>query len=85
MEVSYKRDMNHTYLILQGGEKVDTSAYPVRMMLSNQWETFLPCTIQGMDNQVLSIMTSLQDSHFPVCMRQGKRITGNCGGWWKAL
>ena len=22
------------------------------MMLSNQWETFLPCTIQGMDNQV---------------------------------
>ena len=52
MEVSYKRDMNHTYLILQGGEKVDTSAYPVRMMLSNQWETFLPCTIQGMDNQV---------------------------------
>lgn len=21
MEVSYKRDMNHTYLILQGGEK----------------------------------------------------------------
>ena len=53
MEVSYKRDMNHTYLILQGGEKVDTSAYPVRMMLSNQWETFLPCTIQGMDKMCI--------------------------------
>ena len=49
MEVSYKRDMNHTYLILRGGEKVDTSAYPVRMMLSNQWETFLPVSYTHLD------------------------------------
>ena len=52
MEFSYKRDMNHTYMICRGDQPVDTSAYPVRMMLSNQWKAFLPCRIQGMDNQV---------------------------------
>lgn len=52
MEVSYKRDMNHTYMICRGEHPVDTSAYPVRMMLSNQWKAFLPCRIQGMDNQI---------------------------------
>lgn len=52
MEVSYKRDMNHTYMICRGEHPVDTSVYPVRMMLSNQWKAFLPCRIQGMDNQI---------------------------------
>lgn len=52
MEVSYKRDMNHTYMICRGEHPVDTSAYPVRMMLSNQWKAFLPCRIQGMDNHI---------------------------------
>lgn len=52
MEASYKRDMNHTYMILREEQPVDTAAYPVRMMLSNSWKAFLPCRIQGMDNQI---------------------------------
>ena len=56
MEVSYKRDMNHTYMICRGEHPVDTSAYPVRMMLSNQWKAFLPCRIQGMDNQIFFLL-----------------------------
>lgn len=66
MEVSYKRDMNHTYMICRGEHPVDTSAYPVRMMLSNQWKAFLPCRIQGMDNQIFFTMILHPGSLSPV-------------------
>lgn len=53
MQVDYKRDVNHSYLILQGPEEVNTSGYQTRMILCNQLSSLLSCTIQGMDGKNL--------------------------------
>ena len=53
MQVDYKRDVNHSYLILQGPEEVNTSGYQTRMILCNQFSSLLSCTIKGMDGKNL--------------------------------
>lgn len=53
MEAEYKRDLNHNYLILHGEEEVDTSTYPVRMVLSNAIPCLLSCRLQSMNGQAL--------------------------------
>ena len=51
MQVDYKRDVNHSYLILQGPEEVNTSGYQTRMILCNQLSSLLSCKIKGMDGK----------------------------------
>ncbi|MDD3339723.1 MAG: DUF6382 domain-containing protein [Lachnospiraceae bacterium] len=51
MNVTYKRDINHNYMVWYGGQEVDTDAYAIRMLLQNHIEGLLPCSIQYMDNQ----------------------------------
>lgn len=53
MYVEYKRDVNHSYLILQGPEEVDTAGYQTRMILCNHLSSLLLCKIQGMDGRNL--------------------------------
>lgn len=62
MIAEYKRDMNHTYLILKEEGRIDTAAYPVRMLLANTVPHLLKCKIQGLDGQTLFCyeMTSRQ-------------------------
>jgi hypothetical protein len=53
MQVDYRRDIHHNYLILSGGEEPDTSSYQVRMLMANQIAGFLPCRIQQIDQKTL--------------------------------
>lgn len=53
MQADYKRDVNHSYLILYGKEEVNTSGYQTRMLLCNHFSSLLPCRIQSMDGQNL--------------------------------
>ena len=51
MRTEFRRDVSHNYLILQGEEKVDTSAYQVRMLLGNLIPSVLKCHLESLDGQ----------------------------------
>ena len=51
MEVSYKRDFHHNYLILKNQELPDCDAYDVRMLLHSSVPGLLPCSVHKFDNQ----------------------------------
>lgn len=53
MQVSYKRDLNHNYLILSGDKVVDAEAYQVRLLMVNPPKRLLRCMMHTVDNQVL--------------------------------
>ncbi len=53
MEVSYKRDATHNFLVLQPDGEVDMKAYPLRMVLGNAIPGLLPCKPQKVDGKVL--------------------------------
>ena len=53
MQIDYRRDIYHNYLILSGGEEPDTSSYQVRILMANQINGFLPCQIQQIDQKIL--------------------------------
>ena len=53
MEVSYKRDVNHTFLVIRLDGEIDTKAYPVRMVLGNVIPGLLPCRMQKADGDIL--------------------------------
>lgn len=53
MTAEYKRDFNHSYLILTSEKTVDTASYPVRMLLGNTVPALLKCRIQGLDGRTL--------------------------------
>ena len=53
MRVEYKRDMDHNYLILYGGQEVDTASYQVRMLTGNVIPSILKCRLQGLDGETL--------------------------------
>ncbi len=53
MEISYKRDVAHSFLVIRPEEKVDTKAYPVRMILGNVIPGLLPCRLQKADGSIL--------------------------------
>ena len=53
MIAEYKRDMNHSYLILTGEKEIDTTTYPVRMLLGNTVPALLKCHLQGLDGKSL--------------------------------
>lgn len=53
MQIDYRRDICHSYLILSGGEEPDTSSYQVRMLMTNQISGFLPCQIQQIDQKMM--------------------------------
>ena len=44
MEIIYKKDINHTYVLFQG-ENIDTQVYQVQMALHNLIEGILPCSV----------------------------------------
>ncbi|MCI9546427.1 MAG: FHA domain-containing protein [Lachnospiraceae bacterium] len=53
MEVSYKQDAKHSFLVIQPDGEVDTKAYPLRMVLGNAISGLLPCTLHKVDEKVL--------------------------------
>lgn len=52
MEVNYKRDLNHNYLILTADEIIDTESYQVRLLMTSAPPGFLRCTMQTADNRI---------------------------------
>lgn len=53
MKAEYKRDLNHSYLILPGIKAVDTASYQIRMLMGNVIPKLLKCKIQGVDGKLL--------------------------------
>lgn len=53
MQIEYRRDLNHNYVILESTDEIDTNCYQVRMILSNDIRGFLPCSIRGVDGKTL--------------------------------
>lgn len=53
MEVSYKRDVSRSFLVIRPDGEIDTKAYPVRMVLGNAIPGLLPCRLQKADGEIL--------------------------------
>lgn len=53
MEISYKQDMAHSFLVIGPEGEVDMKAYPLRMVLGNAIPGLLPCRLQKADGKVL--------------------------------
>ena len=53
MQVSYKRDLNHNYMILKTDEKVDTDSYQIRLLTGNHLPGFLQGMTQVVNGQVI--------------------------------
>lgn len=51
MEVSYKRDFHHSYLILKDQKIPDCDDYAIRMLLNSSIPGLLACTVHKIDNQ----------------------------------
>ncbi|MDD3279385.1 MAG: DUF6382 domain-containing protein [Lachnospiraceae bacterium] len=62
MEIEYRRDLNHNYVVLESEKEIATDSYQVRMILANDIGGFLSCTIQQLDRRALFCyeMTSRQ-------------------------
>lgn len=52
MQASYKRDLNHNYLILTSDNLIDKDSYQVRMLLSSPPGQLLRCSMQMIDSQM---------------------------------
>ena len=52
MQIDYKRDLNHTYVILQEEKEPDTASYQIRMLLTNAIPGLLDCKIRKMDVKI---------------------------------
>lgn len=53
MKVEYKRDLNHSYLILHSVKAVDTASYQIRMLMGNVIPRLLKCRLQGVDGKIM--------------------------------
>lgn len=51
MDISYKRELNHSYLILKNENQQALSDYPARMLFSNSINGLLPCTPRLIDGE----------------------------------
>lgn len=49
MKVSYQRDLNRSYLVLQAEREIDMDSYPVRILLGGGVRTLLSCRVQTVD------------------------------------
>lgn len=53
MQLDYKRDMNHSYMIVREEKEPDIASYQIRMLQTNSIRGLLSCRIQKMNTQIL--------------------------------
>ena len=53
MQIDYKRDLNHNYMIIREEGEPDAASYQIRMLQTNSITGILECRIHKMDNHTL--------------------------------
>ncbi|NCB91777.1 MAG: FHA domain-containing protein [Clostridia bacterium] len=53
MEAEYRRDLQHSYLVLHPDKSVEKNSYPLRMITENNIKGLLPCSSRQIDDEVL--------------------------------
>ena len=51
-KTEYRRDLQHSWMILSGGDVPDENAYAVRMITENRIDGLLPCRTAGIDGEL---------------------------------
>ena len=51
MDIQYRRDMNHTYMVLESTDAAVLESYETRILLTNRIPGLLPCSLQYLDNR----------------------------------
>ena len=51
MQVEYRREMNHSYLVLKNETHMETDSYTVKMLLHNSIKGLLPCSHRIIDGE----------------------------------
>lgn len=51
MDIQYRRDMNHTYMVLESADAGSLEGYETRIILTNRIGGLLPCSLQYLDNK----------------------------------
>lgn len=52
MQVEYKRDISHNYLLINNEEEIDTASYQVRMIIGNVIPHILKCRLSGLNGRM---------------------------------
>lgn len=50
-EITYKREMNHSYMVIRMGQEIDGSGYVYRMILQNRIGRLLDCSRRQLDGE----------------------------------
>ena len=53
MQAEYRREMNHSYLVLKAGSAVNPQGYEIKMLLHNQPPGLLPLSVRYIDGEPL--------------------------------
>lgn len=53
MKIEYRRDLQHSYLVIYSGDKQEKEAYPSKMITENSIPGLLQCEAKRMDNEIL--------------------------------
>ena len=70
-KVIYKRELNHSYMVLPCQDKDMAERYDYRIMQHNRIGRLLPCSLRYLDGEELYTMTLLPASRLHGCMKAG--------------
>lgn len=74
MDVSYRRDKDHNYMILDAPGELTGEEYQVRMLVGNHIPHLLKCNRRMMDGKAVFFMRLPECSRCSVCLKKGRSI-----------
>ena len=83
MKIEYRRDLQHSYLVIHREDKQEKEAYPSKMITENSIPGLLQCEAKRMDNEILYYydLTSKNIFGGEMARRKGRRRRGSYGNF----